>query len=122
MKHEFRLDKAQRLATQAAKAHNRWHPAIPPVLRIDSGDEVTLDTLDALDCQIGQSDGVANAARWDLNVAHPLTGPVWINNAEPGDLLEVELLDIVASDSGWTAQLPGFGFLRDLFPDPHLVL
>jgi formamidase len=33
----------------------------------------------------------------------------------------VQLLDIIASDRGWTAQLPGFGFLRDLYPEPHLV-
>src|SRR6266851_3089471 len=121
MKYEIRLDRTKRLATQPAKGHNRWHPAIPPVLKIDPGDEVVLDTLDALDCQIGSRHGVADAAAWDLNAAHPLTGPVWINGAEMGDLLEVQLLDIIASDSGWTAQLPGFGFLRDLFPEPHLV-
>jgi formamidase len=121
MKYEIRLDKTQRLATQPTKAHNRWHPAIPPVLKVDPEDEVVLDTLDALDCQIGSSHGVADAAEWDLNAAHPLTGPVWINGAESGDLLEVHLLDIIASHSGWTAQLPGFGFLRDLFPEPHLV-
>jgi len=118
--HELRLDRNRRLATQPGKAHNRWHPAIPPALRIDSGEEAVLDTLDALDCQIGPG-GVADAAKWDLNAAHPLTGPVWINEAEPGDLLEVEIVDIAAGDSGWTAQLPGFGFLRDLFPEPHLI-
>jgi formamidase len=121
MKHEIRLDQTRRLATQPTKAHNRWHPAIPPVLKIDPGDEVVLDTLDALDCQIQSSHGVADAAAWDLNAAHPLTGPVWLNGAAAGDLLEVQLLDIIANEAGWTAQLPGFGFLRDLFPELHLV-
>jgi formamidase len=118
--HELRLDKTRRLATQAGKAHNRWHPAIPPVIKLDSGDEAVLDTLDALDCQIGPK-GLADAAGWDFNAAHPLTGPVWVNDAEPGDLLEVQIVDVIAGDSGWTAQLPGFGFLRDLFPESHLV-
>ncbi len=81
--HEVRLDKTRRLATQASKAHNRWHPAIPPVIKLDSGDEAVLDTLDALDCQIGPK-GLADAAGWDFNAAHPLTGPVWVNDAEPG--------------------------------------
>jgi formamidase len=119
--HEIRLDQTRRLASQPGKGHNRWHPAIPPVLRLDPGDEAILDTLDALDCQIGANSSLAAAAEWDLNAAHPLTGPVWINGAEPGDQLEVQLLGISASASGWTAQLPGFGFLRDLFPAPHLV-
>ncbi len=119
--HEIKLDQAKRLATQSSKGHNRWHPDIPPVLKVDDGDEALLDTLDALDCQIALGGGVKSAAAWDLNAAHPLTGPVWINGAEPGDLLEVQLLDIVAGESGWTAQLPGFGFLRDIFPEPHLV-
>lgn len=119
--HELRLNQAQRLASQAGKAHNRWHPQIPPALRIESGDEVRLDTLDALDCQIQSGHTAADAASWDLNAAHPLTGPIWVNGAQPGDLLEVDLLDIIPGDSGWTAQLPGFGFLRDLFPEPHLV-
>jgi len=119
--HELRLDQTQHLGAQSAKAHNRWHPAIPPALRIDDGDEVLLDTLDALDCQIQTTHTVANASNWDLNAAHPLTGPIWVNGAEPGDLLAIELLEIIPAASGWTAQLPGFGFLRDLFPEPHLV-
>ncbi|HLW71476.1 MAG TPA: acetamidase/formamidase family protein [Candidatus Binataceae bacterium] len=118
---ELRLDKTKRLSTQSAKGHNRWHPSIAPVLKLDPGDEAVLDTLDALDCQIGADKGVADAAAWDLNAAHPLTGPIWVNGAAPGDLLEVTLLEILPSDWGWTAQLPGFGFLRDLFPQPHLV-
>jgi formamidase len=120
-KHEIRLDKTKRLAAQAAKGHNRWHPDIPPILKVDPGDEVVLDTLDGVDRQILSTAGIADVAKWDLNAAHPLTGPIWVNGAEAGDLLEIQLLDIVADDSGWTAQLPGFGFLRDLFPEPHLV-
>jgi formamidase len=60
--HEIRLDQTRRLAAQPGKGHNRWHPAIPPVLRINPGDEAILDTLDALDCQIGASSGIVEAA------------------------------------------------------------
>jgi formamidase len=121
IKHEIRLDKTKRLAAQSAKGHNRWHPDIPPILKVDPGDEVLLDTLDGVDRQILSTRSVEDVARWDLNAAHPLTGPIWVNGAEAGDLLEVQLVDVIADDSGWTTQLPGFGFLRDLFPEPHLV-
>jgi formamidase len=119
--HEIRLDKNERLAAQAAKGHNRWHPDIPPIIKVDPGDEVMLDTLDAADRQILSTTSLDDVAKCDLNAAHPLTGPIWINGAEAGDLLEVQLADIIADDYGWTAQLRGFGFLRDLYAEPHLV-
>ena len=52
---------------------------------------------------------------------HPLTGPVYVEGAEPGDLLEVEILDVEPDSYGFTVQVPGFGFLRDEFPDPFKV-
>jgi formamidase len=119
--HEIRLDKTKSLAGQSAKGHNRWHPGIPPVLRVDPGDEVVLDTLDAVDRQILPTTSLDELAKCDLTVAHPLTGPIWVDGAEAGDLLEVQLVDILPDGSGWTAQLPGFGFLRDLYTEPHLV-
>jgi formamidase len=60
----------------------------------------------------------------DLSVVHPLTGPVFIKGAEPGDLLEVKLVAVDADpweQWGYTLEVPGFGFLRDEFPDPYIV-
>ena len=119
--HEIRLDSSQRLHTQPGKGHNRWHPAIPPVVRLDPGDEARLDTIDSLDCQIDLSGAPPDPSRWNLGAAHPLTGPIWVNGAEPGDLLEVEIVDIVPGSIGWTMEVAGFGFLRDLFDEPFLV-
>jgi formamidase len=119
--HEVRLNRSLRLHTQSDKGHNRWHPSIPPVLRLDPGDEVSLDTIDAMDCQIDLSGAPANPSSWDLGAAHPLTGPIWINDAQPGDLLEVHLLEIEPGSVGWTVEMAGFGFLRDLYHEPYLV-
>ena len=57
----------------------------------------------------------------NLDVVHPLTGPVFVKGAEPGDVLEVEILDVEPDRYGYTVQVPGFGFLRDVFPDPFKV-
>jgi len=119
--HEIRLDRKHRLARQPEKAHNRWHPAIPPALRVNPGDEVLLDTIDCIDGQITWDTTAADMSTLNLNVAHPLTGPIWVEDAEEGDLLEVCFLDIQAADFGWTGQMPGLGFVRDLFPEPYLV-
>jgi formamidase len=119
--HEIRVDPAKPLAEQPEVGHNRWHPDIPPVLRCEPGDEVVLETLDALDGQITPVAGPATVAGLDLAVVHPLTGPVEVAGAEPGDVLEVEILEVVPDHYGFTVQVPGFGFLRDEFPDPYLV-
>jgi formamidase len=57
----------------------------------------------------------------DLGLVHPMTGPVHINGAMRGDALEVELVDIIPDEYGYTVIAPGFGFLRDLFPEPYIV-
>jgi formamidase len=56
-----------------------------------------------------------------LGLGHPLSGPVYVSGAKPGDVLEVELLSYEWADFGSTAVIPGFGFLADLFPEPYLV-
>lgn len=120
-KHEISADRAKTLAAQPEIGHNRWHPDIAPVLRCRPGEEVVLETLDALDGQAGPHATVASLSAPDLGVVHPLTGPVHIDDAEPGDLLEVEILEVEADSYGFTVELPGFGFLRDLFAEPFIA-
>jgi len=115
------IDRAKRLKQEPAKGHNRWHPDVTPVLEADPGEEVVLQTRDASDCQIKPGMLATELGGLDAKVAHPMTGPVYIKGAVPGDLLEIEYLDITAQAHGWTRNRPGAGFLRDLFTDPYLV-
>src|SRR5689334_5011484 len=107
--HEIRIDPTARLAQEPSTGHNRWHPAIPPVLRVDPGDQVVLETRDAVDGQIGPDSTVEDVLKLDPSVIHPLTGPVHVEGAEPGDLLEVEILEVEPGGFGYTLQSPGFG-------------
>src|ERR671914_705727 len=115
------IDRSKRLKEEPHKGHNRWHPDIPPILEVDPDEEVVLETRDASDSQIKPGMTVADLEHLDTKVAHPLTGPVYIKGAKPGDLLEIEYLDIIAQPYGWTRNRPGAGFLRDLFPNPYLA-
>ena len=115
------IDRNKRLKEEPNKGHNRWHPDIPPVLEVEPGEEVVLETRDASDEQIKPEMTGDDLGSLDTKVAHPLTGPVYITGAQPGDLLEVEYLDIIPQPRGWTRSRPGAGFLQDLFPDPYLV-
>ena len=120
-KHILSVDRTVPLADRPNEGHNRWHPDIKPMLCIESGDEATIHTRDSFDCQICRSWAGPDLANASLARAHPLTGPVYVAGAEPGDLLAVDILDVVPHDEGFTVIAPGFGFLRDLFTAPHLV-
>jgi formamidase len=101
--------------------HNRWHPDLEPIATVAPGDELRLETEDGLAAQLGPESPHEDAAALDLGLGHPLTGPVFVEGAEPGDVLEVEFLDYETSATGVTAIIPGFGFLADLFPDPYVA-
>jgi formamidase len=121
MPREIRIDPRKTLAEEPGTGHNRWHPAIPPVIACDPGEEVVLETRDAFDGQMGPDATLETVRSPNLNVVHPLTGPVFVNGAEKGDLLDVEIIDVEPDSYGFTVQVPGFGFLRDVFPEPFIV-
>ncbi len=101
--------------------HNRWHPDLPPIAEVAPGEEIRLETEEGLGGQFTRDSTHEDVGRADLGLGHPLTGPVYVKGAEPGQVLEVELLAYESDDFGSTALIPGFGFLADLFPDPYLV-
>ncbi len=120
-KAHMHIDRNLPLAKQATKGHNRWHPDIAPGIRIASGSTVEMETLDGVDGQIKPGMKPEDLISLDMGRIHPLTGPVHVEGAQPGDLLAVKIESIVTAERGFTAILPGFGFLRDLFPKPFLV-
>lgn len=119
--HEVRIDRNKTLAEEPGTGHNRWHPDISPVVYCEPGDEVVLETRDALDGQVTRGTTVEGVGETNLDVVHPLTGPVHVRDAEPGDLLEVHILEVVPEPYGFTVEIPGFGFLRDYFPEPFKI-
>lgn len=105
---------------QEDRCHNRWHPNIPPVLEVSPGDEILLETIGYDDYQLKDTDDADDVKKMDLSRVHPLTGPIAVKNAEPGDYLIVEILDIEPlSGIGYSAIIPKIGgILRDKFPEP----
>ena len=122
--HVIDVDPFKPLSEEPGTGHNRWHEAIEPVVEVDPDDVVIYETRDAFDGQLDTGSVGTDVEQLNLNPVHPLTGPVYVKGAEPGDLLEIELVAIEADpweQWGYTIELPGFGFLRDEFPDPFIV-
>ena len=98
-----------------------------PVLTVKSGETVTMDTICAIPEleQLGaaQDDPIRELKQIEAEVKdkgpgpHVMTGPVAIEGAMPGDVLEVEILDIrLRSPYGWMMIEPGAGALPEEFP------
>ena len=115
------IDRSKPLRDQPGTGHNRFHPDIPPILEVEAGEEVVLETRDGVDGQLGPGATEAAMASMEAGAIHPLTGPVFVKGAQPGDVLEVEFLDIVPQPHAFSAIVPGLGFLRDVCTTPFLV-
>ena len=100
---------------------NRYHYAIKPVASARPGQFIRFETRDALDSNLTVKSEPKDVLAVDLNLVHPLTGPVSIKGAKRGDVLAVTLIDIEPDQYGYTTVVPGFGFLRDKFPDPFIA-
>lgn len=102
------------------QTHNRFSSVIQPVLTVPSGAVIEVFTEEASDGQLTLSSTAADVATLDFDPIHPLTGPVYVEGAEPGDVLAVTLHEIQLGEYGWTAIVPGFGFLAEDFTEPYL--
>ena len=101
-------------------AHTFWDNSHPPRVRIEPGDTVVFETLEASARQITPESISTDLANVTFDPIHPLTGPVFVEGAKPGDTLEVEILSLEHRGWGWSAVRPGFGILADEFPAPYL--
>ncbi len=104
----------------ADQTHNRFSRTIPPVLTVASGAIIETYTEEASDGQLTADSTVEAVSELDFDPIHPLTGPIAVEGAEPGDVLKVTLHEIELGDYGWVSVSPGFGFLADEFPDAYL--
>ncbi len=83
--------------------------------------------MDSSAGQLGPSRTVADVTALDFGKINPVSGPVYIDGAEPGDALKITLHGFAPRETdgsgwGWTANIPGFGLLADQFEDPALKI
>lgn len=86
-------------------------------VRAGSGERVSFETDDAAYAEMEQ---VLDLARLTAPL-NPITGPVWVDGAHPGDLLAVTVHDIALAEFGWSVYLPGAGALSPVMGEQMLV-
>lgn len=117
----LRIDRLGSHCADDKNCFNRMHPAFPAVLTAKPGQHIVFGTRDAFDSDLNLGSKPEDVTALDLNLVHPLTGPVNIEGAKRGDVVAVTLLDVAPDDYGYTVIVPGFGFLRDKFANPYIT-
>jgi formamidase len=87
---------------------------------ISPGSEVEIETLDSSAGQLNAQSTVADLVALDFARVNPVTGPLFIEGAEPGDAIKITFQEFNSSGWGWTGNIPGFGLLADQFTEPAL--
>src|ERR1700723_1567991 len=129
---KFFMPKHHHLPTRVdTVAWGFFDAALAPALTIESGDTVSIDSLPAGD--VKELPPNASRIRPDHrllldkavrgNGPHPVNGPIYVKGAEPGDVLQIDILGIEPNqDWGFVAIMPLLGTLPDEFTDYETVI
>src|SRR5207249_6937023 len=102
---------------------HRGPPDTPAAAQAHHEDTAIFPTRDPFDNPFTRTSTPATVAAANLNLLHPLTGPLFVRGAQRGDVLAVTMIDVSPGPDnfGYTVAVPGFGFLRDVFTDPAIA-
>ena len=102
--------------------HYAFSRTIPPVIRVRDGAIIKAHTQEASDGRINpeMTNEEYQQVTWPDDYGHPLAGPVYVEGADPGDILAVTLHQIELEDWGWTDTDPHWAYLGDELDELHL--
>jgi len=102
--------------------HFGWNRDFEPAVACQPGETIRFECVDSGSGHFGRNSTVADVATLDFAKVNPVTGPVFVKGAKPGDALKVTFRKFAPSGLGWTANIPGFGLLADQFTEPALQI
>ena len=102
------------------KVHHKWDKRNPPAIEIDPGDTVHCETAEVTNNQVTPGCDASVMGKIDFAQLYPLAGPIYVNSAEPGDILEVDILRLNPLKWGWAGIIPGLGLLAEDFNQPYI--
>lgn len=111
-------------ATPATAQWGVYDSSQQPVLTINPGDSVAIETMAASDNQVVPGATIEQIVKIQNAIPgrgpHTVTGPIYVNGAEPGDILRIHFNKIVPRSYGSNNSAPGKGLFPKEFPNPHV--
>jgi acetamidase/formamidase len=106
----------------ANPTHSRWNRSLAPRLKIAPGDTVHVECVDSSGAQVHPAMSASEFLAIDRDRIHALTGPIFVEGADAGDVLQIEVLEVAHKGWGWSSVISGLGFLKERFTEPFFFL
>ena len=104
----------------AEPTHSVWDRELAPRLVVAPGDVVHVECLDASGGQVKPGMTAEEFGGIDRTRIHALTGPIAVEGAQVGDVLQVDVVEVAHKGWAWTSVIPGLGFLEERFREPYM--
>ncbi len=101
------------------RLHASWDRSVEPAMHLAPGDTIQMICPDASNGLLTKSSTSNDIATVDFRKTDPLCGPIYVDGAEPGDALRIEVVNLELGNWGWTGLMPNFGLLADEFREPY---
>lgn len=106
----------------SANHHHGWDNTFEPIEMVAPGTTVEFECLDCSGGQLHADASINDLDQLDFNLINPVTGPIFVDGAKPGDVLKVSIQQFKPTGFGWTGNIPGFGLLADQFTESALQI
>lgn len=98
------------------KVFHKFSKDLQPIANIDLPNTIVIETRDCFSSDIKSEDDTLDAV--DVNTVNPVTGPIYFNQAEVGDVLEIKIKNISVKSPGFTMCVPNEGLLGHIIKKP----
>lgn len=103
------------------RIHFSWKPSMEPIDSVKDGEEFEVRVPDSSTMQVKEDWTTSDMDHLDTSKFDGAVGPVYVEGAEAGDVLEVEIVDIKTGRWGWTSIQPDFGFIKKRFQNRLII-
>lgn len=103
-----------------SQVHYTWNRDIPSVIEVEPGSDIEIACQNSGGTQVSPQTQADDLLQFDFSKLNPVTGPIFVKGAEPGDVIQVDIREMTIPKWGWSAIIPHFGLLSEEYPMPYM--